>query len=224
MYKVLIVEDDPMVAMINTHYVEQDSRFSVVQSFRNGNDAFKYLSENHVDLAILDVYMPVLDGLSLLKKIRTAEINTDVIMVTASNDKGTLDNVLNFGVIDYLVKPFVQERFQQALDKFVECSIQKNTVCVLDQNKIDEIMNNEHSTFNTVELPKGIQEKTLDKIRNYLREDTNSGHTSEQIAAFLDISKVTVRKYMHYLTKNNEVIEQINYDTGGRPCMVYFMK
>ena len=42
--------------------------------------------------------------------------------------------------------------------------------------------------------------------------------------AFLDISKVTVRKYMHYLTKNNEVIEQINYDTGGRPCMVYFMK
>ena len=55
MYKALIVEDDPMVAMINTHYVEQDSRFYVVQSFRNGNDAFKYLSENQVDLAILDV-------------------------------------------------------------------------------------------------------------------------------------------------------------------------
>ena len=68
MYKVLIVEDDPMVAMINTHYVEQDSRFYVVQSFRIGNDAFKYLSENQVDLTILDVYMPVLDGLSLLKK------------------------------------------------------------------------------------------------------------------------------------------------------------
>ena len=213
MYKVLIVEDDPMVAMINTHYVEQDSRFYVVQSFRNGNDAFKYLSENQVDLAILDVYMPVLDGLSLLKKIRTKEINTDIIMVTASNDKKTLDTVLNFGVIDYLVKPFVQERFQQ-----------KNNVCVLDQKKIDEIMNSEHFGNNNFELPKGIQEKTLDKIREYLREDTNSGHTSEQIAAFLDISKVTVRKYMHYLTKNSEVIEQINYDTGGRPCMVYFMK
>ena len=93
MYKVLIVEDDPMVAMINTHYVEQDSRFYVVQSFRNGNDAFKYLSENQVDLAILDVYMPVLDGLSLLKKIRTEEISTDIIMVTASNDKNTLDTV-----------------------------------------------------------------------------------------------------------------------------------
>lgn len=224
MYKVIIVEDDPMVAMINNHYVEQDKRFHVVQSFRNGNDAFKYLSENQVDLAILDVYMPILDGLSLLKKIRAAEINTDIIMVTASNDKNTLDTVLNFGVIDYLVKPFVQKRFQQALDKFVEFNMQKNNVCVLDQNRIDEIMNSEHFVNNNIELPKGIQDKTLNKIREYLREDSNSGHTSEQIAAFLNISKVTVRKYMHYLTKNNEVIEQINYDTGGRPCMVYFMK
>ncbi len=224
MYKVIIVEDDPMVAMINNHYVEQDKRFHVVQSFRNGNDAFKYLSENQVDLAILDVYMPILDGLSLLKKIRAAEINTDIIMVTASNDKNTLDTVLNFGVIDYLVKPFVQERFQLALDKFVEFNMQKNNVCVLDQNRIDEIMNSEHFANNNIELPKGIQDKTLNKIREYLRKDSNSGHTSEQIAAFLNISKVTVRKYMHYLTKNNEVIEQINYDTGGRPCMVYFMK
>lgn len=224
MYKVIIVEDDPMVAMINNHYIEQDTRFSVVQSFRNGNDAFKYLSENQVDLAILDVYMPILDGLSLLKKIRAAEINTDIIMVTASNDKNTLDTVLNFGVIDYLVKPFVQERFQQALDKFVEFNMQKNNVCVLDQNRIDEIMNSEHFVNNNIELPKGIQDKTLDKIREYLRKDSNSGHTSEQIATFLNISKVTVRKYMHYLIKNNEVIEQINYDTGGRPCMVYFVK
>lgn len=224
MYKVIIVEDDPMVAMINNHYVEQDKRFHVVQSFRNGNDAFKYLSENQVDLAILDVYMPVLDGLSLLKKIRTAEIKTDVIMVTASNDRNTLDTVLNFGTIDYLVKPFVQERFQQALDKFVKSNLQKKDVCVLDQNKIDEIMNNEYSSFVNVELPKGIQEKTLNKIREYLKEESNFGHTSEQIAAFLDISKVTIRKYMHYLIQTKEVTEQINYDTGGRPCMVYFLR
>ena len=224
MYKVIIVEDDPMVAMINNHYVEQDKRFHVVQSFRNGNDAFKYLSENQVDLAILDVYMPILDGLSLLKKIRAAEINTDIIMVTASNDKNTLDSVLNLGVIDYLVKPFVQERFQQALDKFVEFNMQKNNVCVLDQKKIDEIMNSEHFANNNIELPKGIQDKTLNKIRNYIKESSKRGHTSEEIANFLNISKVTVRKYMHYLTKKSEVIEQINYDTGGRPCMVYFMK
>ena len=53
--------------------------------------------------------------------------------------------------------------------------------------------------------------------------DEINWYTPTEIST-LDISKVTVRKYMHYLTKNSEVIEQINYDTGGRPCMVYFMK
>ena len=42
MYKVLIVEDDPMVAMINTHYVEQDSRFYVVQIFVRKSSGFGY--------------------------------------------------------------------------------------------------------------------------------------------------------------------------------------
>ena len=102
--------------------------------------------------------------------------------------------------------------------------MQKNNVCVLDQKKIDEIMNSEHFANNNIELPKGIQDKTLNKIRNYIKESSKRGHTSEEIANFLNISKVTVRKYMHYLTKKSEVIEQINYDTGGRPCMVYFMK
>lgn len=225
MYKVIIVEDDPMVAMINTHYVEQDNRFSVVKSFRNGNDAFNYLSNNQVDLAILDVYMPVLDGLSLLKKIRTAEINTDVIMVTASNDKTTLDAVLNYGAVDYLVKPFVQERFQQALEKFAKHYNQKNNICVLDQKKIDEILNSEQtSVFDNLEFPKGIQEKTLNKIRTYLKENAKETHSAEQLAKLLDISKVTIRKYMHYLTQNGEILEQINYDTGGRPCLIYLSK
>ena len=108
MYKVIIVEDDPMVAMINRHYVEHDKRFSVVQCFRSGDEALAYLQKNSVDLVILDVYMPGMDGLSLLKKIRMDDISVDIIMVTASNDKNTLENILRFGVIDYLVKPFVQ--------------------------------------------------------------------------------------------------------------------
>ena len=224
MYKVIIVEDDPMVAMINTHYVEQDNRFSVVQSFRNGNDAFNYLSNNQVDLAILDVYMPVLDGLSLLKRIRAAEINTDVIMVTASNDKNTLDAVLNYGAVDYLVKPFVQERFQQALDKFAKYYNQKNNICVLDQKKIDEILNNKQISEGSTDFPKGIQEKTLHKIRTYIKENVKEAHTAEQLSKLLNISKVTIRKYMHYLTQSGEISEQINYDTGGRPCIVYFFK
>jgi len=223
MYKVIIVEDDPMVSMINRHYIEQDRRFSVIEVFRNGTDALDFLLKNKVDLAILDIYMPEMDGLSLLKKIRMKEINTDVIMVTASNEKSTLDTLLKFGVVDYLVKPFVQSRFQRALDKFVQYSKAAEDVTVLNQNKIDEIMNTEHNDESENDMPKGIQHKTLDKIKEYMQISNKKGYTAEEIAEHLNISKVTIRKYMTYLLKNGQISEKLDYETGGRPKMVYFL-
>ncbi len=57
-YKVLIVEDDPMVAMINEQYVCKNSQFCVDASCRNGQEALDYLESNPVDLIVLDVFMP----------------------------------------------------------------------------------------------------------------------------------------------------------------------
>ena len=62
-YKVLIVEDDPMVSMINEQYVCKNQDFSVVASCRNGQDALDYLKSNEVDLILLDVYMPLMNGI-----------------------------------------------------------------------------------------------------------------------------------------------------------------
>ena len=69
MYNVLIVEDDPMVAMINEQYVCRNKNFKVVKSCRNGQEALEYLDNNTVDLIIMDVFMPYMDGIEALKKI-----------------------------------------------------------------------------------------------------------------------------------------------------------
>ena len=65
-YKVLIVDDDPMVAMINEQYVNKNPSFSVAGSCRNGNEALEFLtsnkSSNKIDLVVLDVFMPYMDG------------------------------------------------------------------------------------------------------------------------------------------------------------------
>ena len=58
MYKVLIVEDDPMVAMINEQFVSRHKDFTVSNKCRDGKSALEYLEDNDVDLIILDVYMP----------------------------------------------------------------------------------------------------------------------------------------------------------------------
>ena len=76
-YTVLIVEDDPMVSMINEQYVLKGSDFSIAGTCRNGNEAIEFLKSNTTDLILLDVYMPLMDGINTLKKIREMKISYD---------------------------------------------------------------------------------------------------------------------------------------------------
>ena len=221
-YSVLIVEDDPMVAMINEQYVLKNTDFYVVTTCRNGKDAIDFLEKNKVDLIVLDVYMPVMDGIETLKAIRDRKIPSEVIMVTAANDSETLEKTMHLGVIDYLIKPFAFERFQVALEKFASkvSTLKQNKV--LDQNCIDSIITSSKSTKEK-DLPKGIQEKTLSTILGYF-EKQDGWHSSEIIAERLGFSIVTVRHYMNYLVDSGKIIADINYETGGRPCMLYRKK
>ena len=66
MYTVVIIEDDPMITRLNRRYVEQDSRFAVVQTFSAAHPALFWLQRNPIDLIILDVYMPQMSGTELL--------------------------------------------------------------------------------------------------------------------------------------------------------------
>lgn len=219
MYKVLVVEDDPMVRMINEQYVRMNKDFCIASSVKNGQEALDYLKENKVDLVILDVFMPFMNGVEFLKKLREQKLKTEVIMVTAANDTATLEETMHLGVIDYLVKPFALERFQVALEKFTAKMNAISGSAVLDQNLIDSIIS--HSPQKkSKEYPKGIQEKTLERIKNCF-ENKNDWHSVELIAEKLGISIVTVRHYVNYLVKEGFLQESINYETGGRPSMLY---
>ncbi len=221
-YKVLIVEDDPMVAMINAQYVERNTGFKIVGRCRNGKEALNFFENDTADLVILDVYMPYMNGVELLQRLREKQIGVEVVMVTAANDSATLENTMHLGVLDYLVKPFAYERFQVALEKFCvkKGAFQNNKI--FDQRNIDNIISGV-SAPKAKELPKGIQEKTLDLIMEQL-DGSDSWLDGDAIAKATGLSLVTVRRYMNFLVKDGCAAEDINYDTGGRPCMLYRRK
>ena len=218
-YKVLVIDDDPMVAMINSQYVQKNKNFIVCGTCKNGQDALEFLKQNQIDLVILDVYMPLMNGVETLKQIRKNAFCTEVIMVTAANDTQTLENTMHLGVIDYLIKPFALERFQIALEKFEAKMKAIKTAEILDQHCIDNIIGTcqKQSVKN---YPKGIQEKTLKKIEQYLKTQ-NTWINGDIIAEKVGLSSVTIRHYMAYLVQNGTVKESINYETGGRPSMLY---
>ena len=223
MYKVLIVEDDPMVAMINEQYIKRNKNFTVVGKCKDGRSAISFLEANEVDLMILDVYMPLMNGFEALRAIRNKNISVDVIMVTAANDRDSLEEALHLGIVDYLVKPFTVDRFGVALDKFIAQHNALSGMNTLDQSNIDYIIDNSHRKSEEL-YPKGIQEKTLETIMEYLTKHSGEWLTGEAIADGVNISVVTIRRYMSYLSDSGKVLGDMDYETGGRPCMKYQMK
>lgn len=218
MYRVVIVEDDPMVSLINRTYVERDSRFQVVQTFQDGQTALDWLAQNPVDLVVLDVYMPLFTGEELLRALRHQRIDVDAIMVTAANAGPTVDALLKMGVVDYLMKPFTAERFQQALDTFCRHreALAGNLV---EQSALDKLF--APVSCGDGQPPKGLQESTLEKVRACLRASPAQGMPSEVISRQTGLSVVTVRRYVNYLVERGEASSTVNYDTGGRPCRLY---
>lgn len=141
-----------------------------------------------------------------------------VIMVTAANDLETFEAAMRLGAIDYLVKPFAYERFRLALEKFDEKTNALREGKVLNQNKIDRIVSGGEGDHE--DSPKGIQERTKAMIIDCLASD-GGWMAGEAITKKTGLSSVTVRRYMNHLAQEGTVTGKMNYETGGRPCMIY---
>ena len=222
-YRTVIIEDDAVINRLNRRYIEMDDRFRVVQTFSAAHPALFWLRSNPVDLIILDVYMPQMSGLELLRALRAEGVDADVIMVTSADDASTIEAFMRLGVTDYLIKPFGYERFQLALKTF--CN-RRSAIHggKFTQNKLDSALL-QISTARTgggpTSMPKGLQSQTLELIRGYLRQTPDQGHTCDDIASHVGLSVVTVRRYMNYLSEQHAITSDMDYNTGGRPCIVY---
>ena len=220
MYLTVIVEDDPIIASIDQTFLARDGRFQLARSFFSGRDALDWLLHNPADLLILDVYMPRMSGLELLRELRAGGVTVDTIMITAANDSKTVDALLKLGVVDYLVKPFAAQRFQQALDTFCRQREAISAHSSVNQEELDTML---ASGRGSIPIPKGLQVGTLNRIRECLTHAPQEGCTCERLSEQVGLSSVTVRRYLTYLVGRGEATSRINYDTGGRPSLLYHL-
>lgn len=222
MINVLIVEDDPMVGQINKEYIERLSSFIVKEISVNGKEALKYLETSdggNIDLIILDVYMPKMDGLELLEEIRNRYNHVDVIFVTAAKEKEVIKRCLHLGAIDYLIKPFTFQRIKQALDKYrLRYHLFKKDN-EINQDELDVFL----TSVNQVDFPKGVNEITLEKICA-LVDNSNDYLDKQFMIEKLSISLVTLRVYLDYLVDSGMLIKEIQHGGMGRPMYVYKKK
>ncbi len=101
--RVLVVDDEPMVREVVTRYLEHDGH--AVSVAADGKEALHQLQQRTFDLIILDLMLPSVDGLSVLRRLRDRSA-TPVIVLTARGDEGDRVLGLELGADDYVVKPF----------------------------------------------------------------------------------------------------------------------
>ena len=102
--RILIAEDDPKLLKSLVHIFEMNHY--AVDGVNNGNDAFDFASSDEYDGLVLDIMMPGMDGVTLLKKLRASGITTPALFLTAKTETYQKIEGLDAGADDYLPKPF----------------------------------------------------------------------------------------------------------------------
>ena len=102
--RILIAEDDPKLLKSLVHIFEMNHY--AVDGVDNGNDAFDFASSDEYDGLVLDIMMPGMDGVTLLKKLRANGITTPALFLTAKTEIDQRIEGLDAGADDYLPKPF----------------------------------------------------------------------------------------------------------------------
>lgn len=111
-YKVVLIDDEPIAHEVLLHHLKKYPHFEVVAQCFNAVEALQLLANQHVDLLFLDINMPALNGIEMLK---VAKQCPPVIIVSAHPEFAIDGFELN--VVDYLLKPVSASRFEQAINK-----------------------------------------------------------------------------------------------------------
>lgn len=111
-YKALIVDDEPLAINVVVRYLEGFQDFEVVDTCQNALDAFNILDKKSVDVIFLDINMPTMSGLDLIRNLK----NPPLVVITTAFREYAIDS-FDLEVIDYLVKPFSLDRFMNTIGR-----------------------------------------------------------------------------------------------------------
>ena len=109
--RILVVDDEPAVREVLSDYFVE--RGYIVCTAADGVEALAAFARERPGIVLLDVRMPRLDGLQVLKRLREADPDVAVIMVTANEDVALARETLSIGAFDYVAKPFDFEHLNQ---------------------------------------------------------------------------------------------------------------
>lgn len=189
MYNILLIEDDrPLNKAISVYFKKE--KFYVLSSF-SGQEALDILSQNNLDLIILDINLPDLSGFDLIEQIKIINSNISILILSACDLDSAILHGFNLGAEDYVTKPFnieiLHKKINVILKRNTKNTFYKDDHLFFDKNTSKLVIDNKEikltplefkllSLFlenqNQIILKETIIEKIWDSNENYVDEHT----------------------------------------------------
>ena len=116
MYKILLVDDAGFMRMMIKNYLTKAGYTDFVEG-EDGQRAVELYQQEKPDLVIMDITMPNLDGIGALKEIKKIDPGAQVVMCSGMGQDPMVMEAITLGAMDFIVKPFKQERIVQTVNK-----------------------------------------------------------------------------------------------------------
>nr|WP_082309777.1 response regulator [Nonomuraea sp. SBT364] len=208
--RVLVVDDDFMVARVHSAYVARVPGFEVVATVGNGAGALAAVSEHRPDLVLLDIYLPDMSGLAVLQALS----GVDVLVISAARDVPTVRAAMRGGAINYLIKPFTADALTERLGHYADT--RRRLTAIGPEARQDDVDRLFGTPAAAAPLPKGLSPATCALVADTLR-DAGRDLSAAETAQLAGLSRVSARRYLEHLCAGGRAELRPRYGTAGRP-------
>jgi DNA-binding NtrC family response regulator len=189
--KVLVVDDDKLTRNLLEEELKRTG-YSV-KTAENGKEAIKIIEEENIDVALLDIKLPDIDGITLLEKIKDSGKLLEVIMITAYGTIESAVEAMKKGAYDYITKPFSLKEVEILIQKSYERKILlKNTISL--RHSISRFEHPEEIVYKSPKMA-----KVLEIVRKVAKEDC-----PVVIEGETGVGKEVVANYLHRISQRKD--------------------
>ncbi len=189
MIRILIADDHKLIRETWTYILNRDSRFKVIGSCSNSEEAVQMTKQKHPNVVLMDINMVPFSGIEATRQIKEVSPETQVIGVTMHSQPAYAKKMLQFGALGYVTKNSSREEMINAI---LEVSQGNKYVC----EEMMELINESSTDPAALSAINTLTEREMDVI-NLIRQ----GSSSKDISAKLDISIKTVEVHRHNILK-----------------------
>ncbi len=222
MIRVLVVDDDFMVAKVHGAFVGRTPGFEVAGVAHTGAAALDAAEQLQPDLVLLDIHLPDLSGIEVLRRLRERQPDVDVLVISAAKEAETVRTALRGGVVNYLLKPFDRDALRDRLQQYA--ADHHSLDATVEQSELDKLFGSAPGRPAPPKLPKGLSPESADLVAGVLRTCAEDDLSASECAERTGLSRVSARRYLEFFVDVGRAEVRLQYGAAGRPQRRYAWK